>query len=782
MIYLVTMSKELFDRDEYKIISVKESLDLMKDWKVKQYDSETLGKDAHIGKLLLMQFGNRKAGNQIVIDATTIDPRLYKEVLENSFLIGQNLKFDLQWLYNYGIHPMQVYDTMIVEQFLHLGYPSGLSVTPELYEEAGFNFPYHKVVDNKTGRIKYQLSYALDAIAENRLHIHIDKTVRGKIQYEGITPEVILYGAGDVTYLEDIMWSQMKDISKIPNAKKGAQIECYFTPVIAYLEWCGIKLDETKWKAKMRKDKEHLIEATNDINDWFLKYYHEHNGHNSIITIHKESSDVPRNAKNVTFIKNVKKNENYMPIYGYDIDIPLINKKGVPFIQVNRQYDLFSDNSSVGKEQCMVKWTSSDDVIIVAKALGFNTQAADKKTGETKDSVMEKVLTMQKGVNDEFLNLYFGHGNEGDDDYLPGFRGSFKVVTSFGQGHLNAVNPKTGRIHTVYRAIGTISGRMASGSKQPNTDLAKLKKIPPSKCTYPNMQQLPHDKETRACFVAEKGNLFCSCDYSAMEARIGADVYNEHKLLNEFLYGSGDTHAAYAKEVFSEELKDIPTKDVKKKRPDLRTKVKSIEFAVQFGSDGTAVAPQLKISVEEARKLVNNLLNGMTGLKKFKEDGSKFVMSHGYVNILPQTGHRGYWYNWEHWKEVQASFDSDFWDEYRAYHKGTGDEVAIKVKEHFKDKSKWCDRMCLNLPTQGGGAVVLKIAATRIYRWIVENGYFGKILLVNLTHDEINSEFPEELKDTYPQFVAKTMKDAAALFFHKLPIPAEAEVEPYWKH
>lgn len=81
-----------------------------------------------------------------------------------------------------------------------------------------------------------------------------------------------------------------------------------------------------------------------------------------------------------------------------------------------------------------------------------------------------------------------------------------------------------------------------------------------------------------------------------------------------------------------------------------------------------------------------------------------------------------------------------------------------------------------------GGAIVLKIAATRIYRWIVENGYFGKILLVNLTHDEINSEFPEELKDTYPQFVAKTMKDAAALFFHKLPIPAEAEVEPYWKH
>lgn len=30
-----------------------------------------------------------------------------------------------------------------------------------------------------------------------------------------------------------------------------------------------------------------------------------------------------------------------------------------------------------------------------------------------------------------------------------------------------------------------------------------------------NLQQLPHDRETRACFIAEKGNLFVSCDYSA---------------------------------------------------------------------------------------------------------------------------------------------------------------------------------------------------------------------------------------------------------------------------
>lgn len=296
-----------------------------------------------------------------------------------------------------------------------------------------------------------------------------------------------------------------------------------------------------------------------------------------------------------------------------------------------------------------------------------------------------------------------------------------------------------------------------------------------------NMQQLPKNAVTRGCFISEKDNLFCSCDYSAVEARIGAEVYNEHKLLDEFLYGSGDTHAAYAKVVFSKELEGIDTKDIKKKRPDLRSKVKSIEFAVQFGSDGTAVAPTLKIPVEDARKLVSNLLDGMKGLASFKQKGSQFVRSHGYVVIMPQTGHRTTWADWDEWKRRQASFTNEFWEDYRKNHKGTGDSVVMKVKSHCKAGSYW-DRMALNLPTQGGGAVVLKTAIIDLYNWVIDNGYWGKILFVNFTHDEINSEFPKELKDTYPQVVSKIMEEAAAKYYHKLPIPAVPEVGDHWIH
>lgn len=523
MIYLVTNQQELLSNDSYKVLAVDDSLKMMSTWGVIQVDSETNGKDAHINDFLCVQFGNDKADARIVVDTNTVDIKLYKDILENTLNIYQNAKFDLQFFYNYGIIPRKVYDTMIVEQFLHLGYPAGLTFNPEEYIKRGCSFPYKVNKDKKTGRIIYTLSYALNSIAKNRLNIDIDKTVRGEIIWRGLDTSVIKYAAGDVTYLEQIMWSQVADLKKIPNALIGAKIECDFVPVVAYLEWCGIKLDESKWLKKMERDKKNLNISIKALNDFVLR-------------------------------------------------TPILKEK---FTFINRQGDLFEGWNL--EPQVKINW-NSPDVIKVAKLLGFNTTIQDKDTGEDKESAMEKHLRSQKGINDEFLRLYFGEGEEDDEDYFPGYSGSFKVCTSFGQGHLNAINPNTGRIHTIYRSIGTISGRMSSGSKQPNTDLAKLKHLSEKVCKYPNMQQLPHDELTRACFIAEKGNLFCSCDYAAMEARIGADVYNEKMLLDEFLYRSGDTHAAYAKVVFAEELKDVPVERIKKERPDLRSKVKSVEF------------------------------------------------------------------------------------------------------------------------------------------------------------------------------------------------------------
>ena len=508
MIYLVSGQQQLFDSSEYHMLSVHESLNLLNQCEVLQYDSETSGRNPHLCSLLCVQFGNDALDIRIVVDCTTVSILLYKDILESKFIIGHNLKFDLQFLYNYGIVPRKVYDTMIVEQLLYMGYPR-IPVYPERYTKYEYDFPY-KIVIPKKGNIYYELSFSLQSLASKYLNINIDKTVRGEIIWRGLDEQVILYSAGDVTYLEDIMQKQIEACRK-KDCLKGAKLECDFVPVIAYLEWCGIKLDENKWKAKMLKDKESLDNALTELNNYALKH-------------------------------------------------PKLKK----WVKQDLQGDLF--NNFDLEPKWSVDWQKKE-VIQVVKALGFDVSTISKQTNEESESIMEKVLISQKGIDDTFLDLFFK------------YQGCYKVCSSFGQGHLNIINPKTGRIHSNYWQIGTISGRMSSGGTV-DDDLAKYKGLPKGSCKNLNFQQLPHDPITRGCFVSEENNVYVSCDYAAMEARAGAEVYDEKILLDEFLYGSGDTHAAYAKVVFADELKDVEVKDIKKLRPDLRNKVKSVEFEI----------------------------------------------------------------------------------------------------------------------------------------------------------------------------------------------------------
>lgn len=606
MIFLVSRQQQLFESDKYQMLSPEEALDKMRSWNRVQFDSEENGRDAHINKMLSAQFGNDATDTRIVVDCSTINIVLFKEILENKLVIMQNAKFDLQFLYNYGIIPMKVYDTMIVEQLLHLGYPTG------------------------------QISYALNAIAKRRLGVDIDKTVRGEIIWRGLDESVIVYGAGDVTYLEQIMESQIADLRK-QDLIKAAFVETQFVPVIAYLEWCGIYLNQEKWLAKMANDKVALEQSEEALNEFVINH--------------------PVLA----------------PAFSY----------------IERQGDLFSGFDT--KPKVKIKWSSSQQVVKVAKLLGFDTTVQDKKSGEDKDSVLEKHLKSQKGICDEFLKLYF--------DY----QGYFKVVTSFGQGHLDAINPNTGRIHTVYKQLGAASGRMSCGSQQPNEDLAKLKKLKPADCKYPNIQQLPADDATRGAFTNQSPDtLICSADFSALESRLGADIYQEKSMIEEFLHGSGDMHSLCAYMVYKEIPRDTPIKDIKTLYPHLRKAVKPIEFSQQFGGSEFAIQGSMGCSLEEAQEFKRAYDEGFPGIAAFKAKGSKFVREHGYVLMCAYTGHKMYWWDWEQWKERQARYNAPgFWDEYKAHHKGVqGDPIALEVKQHFQAASKW-DRMALNGPTQG---------------------------------------------------------------------------------
>ena len=689
MIYFVTNNTTSVTK--YQKIDVKQSLNLMNSWEIVQFDTETSGLDAHIDKILCMQFGNDKTDVRIVVDTSTVDVVNYKSILENKLIIGHNLKFDLQFLYKHNIIPLNVYDTMIVEKFLFLG-------------------------DTFKG-------YSLKDVAYRRLNIVIDKTIRGEIIWRGLDDNVIDYSAGDVTYLEQIMNSQKKDY--IPDRVNGAKLECDFVPVIAYLEWCGIKLDEEQWLEKMANDE-------------------------------------------------AKQNKSLDLLNNY-----IVSKKLLKYTNVNRQGDLFDGYDL--SEKCSIKWNSPKQVCQLCKDLGFNVKVDSKKENQGEESVIEKQLIVQKGIDDTFLKYYF--------DY----KEASKVCSTYGQAYINAINPITGRIHTTFWQLGAISGRMSCGSKDVNTSLAKLKGLPIRKqsntkthCGYPQLQNLPADKETRSAFICEPGNVFCSCDYSALESRLGADIYQDQAMINEYLHGSGDIHSLVAKACFPEELKDIEVKDIKKLRPDLRTKAKSPEFAKQFGGGAKAIAGSLGITIEEAQKIADSYDNHFYGIRDFAEKGSNFVRQHGYIVMCKQTGHYLHWVNWKNWVEQNNELTSEFWEKYKdlknTLTKEEFDNTNEKqfISKHFKEASKW-DRMALNSVTQGTGIIILKNAMVNFFKYIVQNNLFNKVLIVDLIHDEACIEYPKELSNTC-DILKQFMEESSSKYCTHVPIPAEYEIGDYWIH
>ena len=729
MIYLVTGNRQLFESEFYTIIPVIDALNIITKWDLVQFDTETSGRDPHCCKILCAQFGNRAADTQIVVDTETTNILLFKQILETKLLIGHNLKFDIQFLYNHGIIPTQVWDTMIVDQLLHLGF------------------------DNKF------FHYSLKAVAERRLGIDIDKTTRGEIIWRGLDDRVVIYAAGDVVHLEDIRDQQIKDC-QTQTCVKAAQIENAFVPVIAYLEWCGIRLDVNRWEKKIKDNEKKRDEALAQLNQWVVDYYKSKGGVGGKTSLRRyytlidydtnEYFDLPKNAK------VIGEGENYT---GSDCShvYRVLIEEPVDWIQVNNQGDLFEGWDTEPK--CCINWASSKQVIPFMQMLGFKTEAKDKKTGDIKDSVVEKVLAKQKGIADDFLKLYFT------------YKEKFKDCSTYGQNYIDAINPNTGRIHTTFWQLGAASGRMSCGSRNTNTDLAKLKGIAPSRCKYVQCQNLPSDEITRGAFIPNKGNLMTACDYAALESRLGADIYNDEAMLKEYLEGSGDIHSLVAKACFPKELEGIPISEIKDKRPDLRKKAKAPEFACQFGGGAGAISDALGISKEEAKVIYNNYLNAFKGITEFKKKGSAFVRTHGYVLMCEYTGHKIYWEDFKKWREIEDLPEYIYKREY----------TSEERKEHEGAAAKW-DRMSLNSPTQGSGIAILKLSMTLFFRWLCQEGYFGKVLLCNLVHDESVIEYPEELKDIVVPKLKHYMEKGASVICKKLPIPCVPETGLHWIH
>ena len=346
------------------------------------------------------------------------------------------------------------------------------------------------------------------------------------------------------------------------------------------------------------------------------------------------------------------------------------------FIEI-AQPDLFG--FTVVGPKCKINWNSSKQVIPLLEFFGFDLMTKDKVKGGMKKSVDATVIEGQKDKH-PIAEVYLK------------FKAAQKVVSTYGQNFLDLINPITGRIHSQFNQIGTDTHRYSSGGGD-DKEIIPGRKIP-----LVNLQNLPADAETRACFVAEKGNKWISADYSGEESVILANIAKDKAMIDLFLHGCGDLHSLVAKMVYPDELKDIPVEQVKKLRPDLRKKAKAPEFTFAYGGDANTLIGRDHIQEEEARAIEANYKKGFPGVAAYQSYQRKIVMQLGYINTCPEVGFRAYIYDFEDLDKIQKQFNQEFWTKYRRLKaENPSDLLVEEVRHYFKRKSA-SERQSINYP------------------------------------------------------------------------------------
>ena len=237
MIYLVANNALIASE-----ISTPCSINDVKEWckthKIRGIDTETIG-DCWTGYIFTLQIGD--ANTQFVIDCTYANILDLKEELEDPTAINilQNAKYDDKFFFAKGIRLHNIYDTFLAECILTTG-----------YENRQLRLDY--IVTKYCGN-KYQL----------------DKSVRGKINWAGLTDDVIKYAAYDVIALEEVMNKQIAELTRL-DLMSVADLEFKCSRVFAEMEYVGMKLDREKWMIQALDREKNANQYEETLNKFIL--------------------------------------------------------------------------------------------------------------------------------------------------------------------------------------------------------------------------------------------------------------------------------------------------------------------------------------------------------------------------------------------------------------------------------------------------------------------------------------------------------------------------------
>jgi DNA polymerase I-like protein with 3'-5' exonuclease and polymerase domains len=392
-------------------------------------------------------------------------------------------------------------------------------------------------------------------------------------------------------------------------------------------------------------------------------------------------------------------------------------------------------------------------------------------------------------------------------DSILEYRSMSKLLSTYIEAIPQHIAKRDNRLHANFNQYGAKTGRFSSSD--PN-----LQNIPSQKTTLSDGTVIDAGHDIRQMFIAGDGMVIVGGDFSQQEPRCLAHMSDDPHMLQAYLEGK-DLYATIASKIYK-----MPYDECKEFRADgtvnpdgkaRRTSVKPVLLGLMYGRGVPSIAEQMKISTQEAQKIIDDFYAEFPKVKEFVDFAQTFARDYGFVETawgrkrrlsdmqLPpieiKPCIKSYSDNFDPFAfDATESIPQDDYvpDEvYRKYYtllnRARGRQQQQKVKElaeqegyTLKDNRGFIEdakRQCVNSIIQGSAADMTKLTMIKIFNDEELNKLEYKLIIP--VHDEVLGICPREN--------AKAVRDRLEyIMVHivdgkfKIPMKCDIEVTERW--
>lgn len=264
------------------------------------------------------------------------------------------------------------------------------------------------------------------------------------------------------------------------------------------------------------------------------------------------------------------------------------------------------------------------------------------------------------------------------------------------------IDPRDGRLHTVFNQTATATGRLSS--------------------TNPNLQNVPVrgdlGRRIRRAFVARDGYALLAADYSQIELRLMAHLSGDEAMRAAFEEGQ-DIHDFTARQIFN-------VAGGERVGAEQRRIAKSVNFGLFYGMSDFGLAQRLEIGRAEAKEITAAYFARFPSVRAFIDQTLEDGRRNGYVATI--LGRRRYMPGL------------------------TSGNYMLRAA---------AEREATNAPLQGSAADLVKLAMVNVDGALCASGLDATLLLQ--IHDELILEVAVAQRDDIGNLVRNHMESAMEL-------------------